>query len=203
MALVQSDIKRLVAYSSVSHMGFVVLGIFSFDIAGVEGAIFLMVSHGLSTGALFLLVGMIYERRHTRLISEFGGLKRVMPLHASLFLVVLLSSMGLPGLNGFVGEFLVLLGAFQTARPHAVAGAVGVVLAAIYLLWMYKRMMLGEVDNPANVGLRDLSRREAAILVPIVIVIVWMGVAPGSFLRSLDGTVELFVSRATDASGIE
>ncbi len=203
MALVQSDVKRLVAYSSVSHLGFVVLGIFSFDVAGVEGAIFLMVSHGLSTGALFLLVGMIYERRHTHLLSEFGGLKRIMPLYASLFLIVLLSSMGLPGLSGFVGEFLILLGAFQTARPYAVAGAAGVVLAAIYLLRMYKRMMLGEVDNPANLGLRDLSRRETAILLPIVLLIVWMGVAPGSFLRPLDATVELFVSRATDASGIE
>jgi NADH-quinone oxidoreductase subunit M len=203
MALVQSDVKRLVAYSSVSHLGFVVLGIFSFDVAGVEGAIFLMVSHGLSTGALFLLVGMIYERRHTHLLSEFGGLKRIMPLYASLFLIVLLSSMGLPGLSGFVGEFLILLGAFQTARPYAVAGAAGMVLAAIYLLRMYKRMMLGEVDNPANLGLRDLSRRETAILLPIVLLIVWMGVAPGSFLRPLDATVELFVSRATDASGIE
>ena len=203
MALVQSDVKRLVAYSSVSHLGFVVLGIFSFNVAGVEGAIFLMVSHGLSTGALFLLVGMIYERRHTRLLSEFGGLKRIMPLYASLFLVVLLSSMGLPGLSGFVGEFLILLGAFQTARPYAVAGAAGLVLTAIYLLWMYKRMMLGEVDNPANLGLRDLSRREAAILLPIVVLIVWMGVVPGSFLRSLDGTVERFVSRAMGVSGIE
>lgn len=203
VALVQSDVKRLVAYSSVSHLGFVVLGIFSFNVAGVEGAIFLMVSHGLSTGALFLLVGMIYERRRTRLLSEFGGLKRVMPLYASLFLVVLLASMGLPGLNGFVGEFLVLLGAFETARPHAIAGAAGLVLAAIYLLWMYKRMMLGKVDNPANQGLRDLSRRETAILLPIVVLIVWMGVAPGTFLRSLDGTVELFVSRVTGASGIE
>ncbi len=203
MALVQSDVKRLVAYSSVSHLGFVVLGIFSFNVAGVEGAIFLMMSHGLSTGALFLLVGMIYERRHTRLLSEFGGLKRIMPLYASLFLIVLLSSMGLPGLSGFVGEFLILLGAFQTARPYAVAAAAGVVLTAIYLLWMYKRMMLGEVDNPANLGLRDLSRREVAILLPIVVLIVWMGVAPGSFLRSLDGTVALFVSRAMGASGIE
>jgi NADH-quinone oxidoreductase subunit M len=203
LALVQPDVKRLVAYSSVSHLGFVVLGIFSFDVAGVEGAIYQMLNHGLSTGALFLLVGMIYERRHTRLIEDFGGLKRIMPLYAGLFLVVLLSSMGLPGLNGFVGEFLILLGAFQAARPYAVAAAVGVILAAIYLLWMYKRMMLGEVKNPANRGLADLNRRETLILLPIVILIVWMGVAPGSFLRSLDGTVEHFVARASSGLVIE
>jgi len=195
LAMVQPDLKRLVAYSSVSHLGFVVLGIFSFDVAGVEGALFQMVSHGLSTGALFIMVGMIYDRRHTRAIEDLGGLKKSMPRFAGVFLIVLLSSMGLPGLSGFVGEFLVLLGAFQTAPPFAVAAALGVILAAIYLLWMYKRVMLGEVKNPANDHLPDLSRREGMILLPIVILILWMGVAPGTFLRPLDGTVERFVSR--------
>jgi len=154
-----------------------------------------MLSHGLSTGALFIMVGMIYDRRHTRAIEDLGGLKKSMPRFAGVFLIVLLSSMGLPGLSGFVGEFLVLLGAFQTAPPFAVAAALGVILAAIYLLWMYKRVMLGEVKNPANDHLPDLSRREGMILLPIVILILWMGVAPSTFLRPLDGTVERFVSR--------
>ena len=193
VAMVQSDVKRLVAYSSVSQLGFVVLGIFSFDVAGVEGAVYQMLNHGISTGALFLLVGMIYERRQTYAIEDLGGLKKSMPRFAGLFLIVLLSSMGLPGLNGFVGEFLILLGAFQTARPFAIAAGFGVILTAVYLLWMYKRVMLGEIKNPANAGLRDLNRREGLILLPIVILIFWMGVAPGSFLRALDGTAERLI----------
>jgi NADH-quinone oxidoreductase subunit M len=193
VAMVQPDVKRLVAYSSVSQLGFVVLGIFSFDVAGVEGAIYQMLNHGISTGALFLLVGMIYERRQTYAIEDLGGLKKSMPRFAGLFLIVLLSSMGLPGLNGFVGEFLILLGAFQTARPFAIAAGFGVILTAVYLLWMYKRVMLGEIKNPANAGLRDLNRREGLILLPIVILIFWMGVAPGSFLRALDGTAERLI----------
>ncbi len=193
VAMVQPDVKRLVAYSSVSQLGFVVLGIFSFDVAGVEGAVYQMLNHGISTGALFLLVGMIYERRQTYAIEDLGGLKKSMPRFAGLFLIVLLSSMGLPGLNGFVGEFLILLGAFQTARPFAVAAGFGVILTAVYLLWMYKRVMLGEIRNPANAGLRDLNRREGVILLPIVILIFWMGVAPGSFLRALDGTAERLI----------
>ncbi len=193
VAMVQPDVKRLVAYSSVSQLGFVVLGIFSFDVAGVEGAVYQMLNHGISTGALFLLVGMIYERRQTYAIEDLGGLKKSMPRFAGLFLIVLLSSMGLPGLNGFVGEFLILLGAFQTARPFAIAAGFGVILTAVYLLWMYKRVMLGEIKNPANAGLRDLNRREGLILLPIVILIFWMGVAPGSFLRALDGTAERLI----------
>jgi NADH-quinone oxidoreductase subunit M len=200
VAMVQPDLKRLVAYLSISHMGLVVLGIFSFTNAGVEGAIYQMLHHGLSTGGLFLLVGMLYQRRETRLIEEFGALRRVVPRYAGVFLVVLLSSVGLPGLSGFMGAFLILSGAFQTTRPFAVVAAIGIILAAVCLLRMYKRVLLGRVVHQANRGLRDLSFRETAILLPIVILVVWMGVAPGSFLRSLDGSVEAFVSRALSGS---
>lgn len=191
VAMVQPDVKRLVAYSSVSHLGFVALGIFSFDVAGVEGAIYQMVNHGILIGALFLLVGMIHERRHTYVIDELGGLKASMPRFAGLFLIVLLASMGLPGLNGFVGELLILLGTFQTARPFAVAAVLGVILAAGYLLWMYKRVVLGEATGVG--ATRDVSRREMLMLLPIVILIFWMGIAPGSFLRVLSGTAERII----------
>src|SRR5262245_33430434 len=147
VAMVQPDIKKLVAYSSVSHLGFIVLGIFSFTTQGMEGAIYQMLNHGVSTGALFLLVGVIYDRRHTRLIEEFGGLANPMPVYAAIFLIVTLSSIGLPGLNGFVGEFLTLLGTFGVNRTSAVAGAVGIILSAVYMLWMYQRVIWGEVKN--------------------------------------------------------
>jgi NADH-quinone oxidoreductase subunit M len=193
VAMVQPDVKRLVAYSSLSQLGFVMLGIFSFDVAGVEGAIYQMVNHGITTGALFLLVGMIHERRQTYIIEDLGGLKASMPRFAGVFLIVILSSMGLPGLNGFVGEVLILLGAFQAARPFAVAAGFGVILAAGYLLWMYKRVMLGEITDATQAGPNDLSRRESVILLPIVILIFWMGLAPGGFLRVLDGTAERII----------
>jgi NADH-quinone oxidoreductase subunit M len=200
VAMVQPDVKKLVAYSSVSHLGFVVLGIFSFRVSGLEGAVLQMVNHGLSTGALFLLVGMLYDRRHTRLIEEFGGLKRVMPRYAGFFLVVLLSSIGLPGLNGFVGEFLILLGTFEASWRFAALAALGVILAAVYMLRMYQRVMLGEVERESNRGLSDLGARELAILVPTVLLIVWIGVAPGSFLRPIAASVELFVSQVPVAT---
>jgi len=200
VAMVQPDIKKLVAYSSVSHLGFVVLGIFSFRVSGLEGAVLQMVNHGLSTGALFLLVGMLYDRRHTRLIEDFGGLKRVMPRYAGFFLVVLLSSIGLPGLNGFVGEFLILLGAFEASWTFAALGALGVILAAVYMLRMYQRVMLGEVSRESNRGLSDLGARELTILVPTVLLIVWIGVSPGSFLRPMAASVELFVSQVPVAT---
>src|SRR5678816_4534030 len=146
VAMVQPDVKKLVAYSSVSHLGFVVLGIFSFTTQGMEGAIYQMLNHGISTGALFLLVGVIYERRHTRLIEQFGGLANRMPLYAGFFLVVTLSSIGLPGLNGFVGEFLILLGTFGASRARAVFAALGVILSAVYMLWMYQRVFWGDLD---------------------------------------------------------
>jgi NADH-quinone oxidoreductase subunit M len=184
--MVQPDVKKLVAYSSVSHLGFVILGIFSRQLAGVQGSVLQMVNHGLSTGALFLLVGMLYDRRHTHLIADYGGLWRQMPMFAVVFLVVMLSSIGLPGLNGFVGEFLILLGTFQWSRFWAVLAALGVILGAVYMLWMYQRMMYGEITHDENRHLTDLSRREMTVLVPVVILIVWIGIYPNTFLRPME-----------------
>jgi NADH-quinone oxidoreductase subunit M len=195
MALVQTDIKKLVAYSSVSHLGFVMLGMFAFNPQGMDGAVLQMVNHGLSTGALFLLVGMLYDRRHTRLIADYGGIAKVMPVYAAFFLVVALSSLGLPGLNGFVGEFLVLLGAFQTMPAYAVLGTVGVILSAVYLLWMYQRAMFGEVTHEANTRLKDVTLRELAVLVPLVLVIVWIGVYPQPFLRRMEASTKSVLER--------
>jgi NADH-quinone oxidoreductase subunit M len=187
VSIVQPDFKKLVAYSSVSHLGFVVLGIFALNEEGMQGSIIQMVNHGLSTGALFLLVGMIYDRRHTRLISEFGGIARVMPVYASFFMIVMLSSAGLPGLNGFVGEFLILIGSFRSTflgtHLYAVLGATGVIFAAVYLLWSYQRVFFGTVTNEKNMSLKDLSPREWAVLVPVVIFIVWIGWFPSTFLE--------------------
>jgi NADH-quinone oxidoreductase subunit M len=190
VAMVQSDVKKLVAYSSVSHLGFVMLGIFTFNIIGVQGGILQMINHGLSTGALFLLVGIIYERRHTRLIEEFGGLSRPLPVFAVFFMIVTLSSIGLPGLNGFVGEFLILLGAFKFNWIYAVIAALGVILAAVYMLWMFQRVMFGKVTKPVNEGLKDLNLREFLIFVPIVAAIVLIGVYPNLLLRKMEVTVE-------------
>jgi NADH-quinone oxidoreductase subunit M len=195
MALVQTDIKKLVAYSSVSHLGFVMLGIFAFNSQGLDGAVLQMVNHGLSTGALFLLVGMLYDRRHTREIGDFGGVTKVMPMFAAFFLVVSLSSIGLPGLNGFVGEFLVLLGAFQTIPIFAIIGALGVILAAVYMLWMYQRVMFGEVTHAVNKQLTDLTLREVVVLVPVVLVIVWIGLYPQPFLRRMEVSTRAIVER--------
>ncbi len=186
----QTDVKKLVAFSSVSHMGFVMLGLFALNPQGLQGALLQMVNHGLSTGALFLLVGMLYERRHTRELSEFGGLWKVMPLFGTLMLIVTLSSLGLPGLNGFVGEFTILLGAWGAGQygaalgsyAYAVLGALGVIFAAVYLLWMFQRVFQGEVKNKKNLGLPDLSAREVALLVPILILIFWIGLYPKPFL---------------------
>ena len=188
VAMVQPDLKKLVAYSSVSHLGFVVLGIFSRQTAGIEGSVLQMVNHGLSTGGLFLLVGMIYERRHTRLISEYGGLWRQMPIFAVFFLVMMFSSIGLPGLNGFVGEFLILLGTFEYNRCFAIFAASGIILGAVYMLWMYQRVMYGEITHEENRHLSDLSYREIALLVPVVLMIVWIGVYPNTFLRPMDAS---------------
>ncbi len=199
MALVQTDIKKLVAYSSVSHLGFVMLGIFAFNAQGMDGAVLQMVNHGLSTGALFLLVGMLYDRRHTRLIADYGGIAKVMPVYAAIFLVVALSSLGLPGLNGFVGEFLVLLGAFQAMPAYAVLGSVGVVLSAAYLLWMYQRAMFGEVTHAENYRLKDVTPRELAVLVPLILVMVWIGVYPQSFLMRLQASTKSVVERVLTA----
>jgi NADH-quinone oxidoreductase subunit M len=194
------DIKKLVAYSSVSHLGFIVLGIFSFTTQGVQGAIFQMLNHGVSTGALFLLVGVIYERRHTRLIEDFGGLAHRMPVYAAVFLIVTLSSIGLPGLNGFVGEFLVLLGTFGVNHWNAAVAATGVILSAVYMLWMYQRVMWGEIKNPQNIALGDLTSREYWMLAPLVLLIVWMGVYSDHFLRPMDASVTKLI-RQVDTRG--
>jgi NADH-quinone oxidoreductase subunit M len=189
VAMVQPDLKKLVAYSSVSHLGFVMLGLFAFNRQGLEGSLFQMLNHGLSTGALFLLVGMLYERRHTRTIAEFGGLARSMPLFAAVFIVVTLSSIGLPGLNGFVGEFLILLGAFKEARPYAIVGATGVVLGAVYMLWTAQRVLFGAIHKPENRSLPDLTRRELAVLAPILGLIVLLGVYPRIVLEPMHDAV--------------
>ena len=199
VAMVQTDIKRLVAYSSVSHLGFVVLGIFSMTVEGIQGAIIQMVNHGLSTGMLFLCVGVLYERRHTRDISEFGGIARIMPVFTVFFSVAMLASVGLPGLNGFVGEYLTLLGAFKSpflnSWAFSIIGASGVIFAAVYLLWMYQRVMYGTNSNPKNHNLKDLSKREWATLVPIVIFIVWIGVYPNTFLRLSENSTKTLVHK--------
>src|SRR6266545_2552823 len=195
VSTVQPDIKKLVAYSSVSHLGFVVLGIFTLTPQGLVGGIIQMVNHGLSTGGLFLVVGMLYERRHTRLIAEFGGLWKTLPALSALFLIVCLSSLGLPGLNGFVGEFLILLGAFQVDRTLAVFATTGIIFAAVYLLWMYQRVFFGVITKEANRRLPDLSAREWAILLPILLLIVWIGVYPASFTGMTEASVEALIAQ--------
>ena len=194
VAYAQKDVKKLVAYSSVSHLGFVMLGIFALNLQGISGAVIQMVNHGLSTGALFLLVGMIYERRHTREMAAFGGLWKVMPLYGTLTLIVVLSSMGLPGLNGFVGEFTILLGAFgsQALGSPWITGvaSVGVVLAAVYLLVMFEHVFLGPVTRPENEKLSDITWREIVTLLPLLILIVWIGLYPKPFLDLINPTVQ-------------
>jgi len=195
VALVQPDLKKLVAYSSVSHLGFVMLGLFAFNVQGIEGALYQMLNHGLSTGALFLLVGVIYERRHTRLISEYGGLWKQMPVYASIFLVTMLSSIGLPGLNGFVGEFLILLGTFKANPVAGVIAVSGVVLGAVYMLWMYQRVIFGPLTNEENKKLTDLSRREVAIFVPLLAMMLFMGLYPRPLLSRMEKAVEATLAR--------
>jgi NADH-quinone oxidoreductase subunit M len=195
VAAVQRDVKRLVAFSSVSHLGFVMLGMFAFTIQGVEGSILQMINHGLSTGALFLVVGMIYERRHTRLISEYGGIAKVMPVYATFFMIFTLSSIGLPGLNGFVGEFLILLGTFVVNKLFAIVAATGVIFAAVYMLWMYQRVFFGQVTNPKNLGLLDLNLREIVVLVPLVICIGWIGAYPKPFLQRMEPSVAHLINQ--------
>lgn len=196
VAMVQRDVKKLVAYSSVSHLGFVMLGLFVWNVQGLQGGILQSINHGLSTGALFLAVGILYERRHTREIAEFGGLSETLPWFAALFLLVCLSSIGLPGLNGFIGEFLVLLGAFRAWPVVSAIAATGVILAAVYLLWMFQRVMFGPVTNERNRGLPDLTRREFWTLAPVIVLIIWIGIYPNTFLRKLDASVSELLARA-------
>src|SRR5262249_24498428 len=199
VAMVQPDLKKLVAYSSVSHLGFAMLGLYAMNPQGFAGSMLQMLNHGISTGALFLLVGVIYERRHTRLIPDFGGLWKPLPVFASVFLVVMLSSIGLPGTNGFVGEFLVLLGAFRSRIPWAVIGASGVILSAVYMLWMFQRVIFGPVTHPENETLRDLSLRERLVFAPLLVLIFWLGVYPqpviDRMMPSLDRTTALIAQR--------
>jgi len=190
VSTVQPDLKKLVAYSSVSHLGFVMLGIFTLTPQGLQGGLLQMVNHGLSTGALFLIVGMIYERRHTRLIADFGGLAKQIPIFTTFFMIVTLSSIGLPGLNGFVGEFLVLLGTFLTNKWYAVIATSGVIFAAVYMLRMFQRVMLGKLDKEENQQLTDLSTREIAVLVPVVALIILIGVWPSPFLNKMEKSVD-------------
>jgi NADH-quinone oxidoreductase subunit M len=200
----QRDVKKLVAYSSVSHLGFVVLGLFALNPQGIQGGILQMVNHGLSTGALFLIVGMIYERRHTREMDAFGGLWKVMPVYGALTLIVTLSSMGLPGLNGFVGEFTILLGAFGSAAIgswwFAGLAALGVILAAVYMLYMFQKMFLGPADKPENQALKDLSAREVITLLPLVVLIFWIGLYPRPFFDLMAPSVNHLVSALQAAS---
>jgi NADH-quinone oxidoreductase subunit M len=195
VATVQPDMKKLVAYSSVSHLGFVMLGLFTLTPQGLVGGILQMINHGLSTSGLFLIVGMLYERRHTRLIADYGGLWKVVPALSILFLIVCLSSLGLPGLNGFVGEFLILLGAFQHDRVLAALATTGIIFAAVYLLWMYQRVVFGPVTHEANRRLPDLSVREWVVLLPVLLFIVWIGVYPATFTRPTEASVQALIAQ--------
>jgi NADH-quinone oxidoreductase subunit M len=199
LSMAQTDLKRLVACSSVSHLGYVVLGLFALTTAGVYGGVLQMVNHGLSTGLLFLLVGMIYERRHTRALDQFGGLASVMPLYALFLVVTVLSSAGLPGLNGFVGEYLILLGAFEAAPVWAVVGVSGVILGAVYLLMATRRVLWGPIVHEANRKLKDLSAREVALLVPMIALVVWIGVAPNAFLHKGQASLDMVLRRVERA----
>src|SRR4051794_37144735 len=195
VALAQKDWKRLVAYSSVSHMAMVMLGMFALNPVGITGSIVQQLNHGISTGALFLLVGVVYERRHTREISEYGGLSKVMPVYAAVFLIMTMSSIGLPTLNGFIGEFLILQGVFVASKVWAAFAASGVVLGAAYMLYLYQRTMFGKIENPKNERLFDLSHREFVTFAPLIVLAVWMGLYPSPFLRRLESSVNHIVVR--------
>jgi len=197
VALVQKDWKRLVAFSSVSHLGFVMLGVFALNSAGITGGVLQMVNHGLSTGALFLIVGLVYERRHTRLISEYGGLWKVMPVFAVFFMVMMLSSIGMPAIpgNGFVGEFTILVGAFERQKMWAVLAVSGIVLGAAYMLWLYQRTMFGKIEKPENERLVDLNFREVMTLLPLVVLSFWIGFYPAPFFRVLEEPVDRLVQQ--------
>lgn len=201
VAIVQSDLKKLVAYSSVSHLGFIVLGTFALTSQSLEGGVVQMVNHGLTTGALFLLVGIIYERRHTKLIADFGGLASSMPIFAGMFLFIAFASIGLPGLNGFVGEFLILMGSYPTLPYYTVVAAVGVILAAVYLLWAYERVFTGPITNPANRRVKDLTIGEVLVFVPLVALIILLGVYPKVALDVIGPSTDAVLSRIESATG--
>ncbi len=190
VSTMQKDIKSLVAFSSVSHLGFVMLGLFALNMQGIQGGILQMINHGISTGALFLIVGMIYERRHTRMIEDYGGIAKVVPLFAAFFMIVGLSSIGLPGTNGFVGEFLILLGAFNSRIIYAALGAIGIILAAVYMLWMLQRVLFQEIKHEENKRLLDLNLREVVTLIPIILLIFWIGLYPRPILSRMEPAVK-------------
>lgn len=204
VAMVQKDVKKLVAYSSVSHLGFVVLGIFAFNAIGVQGAIIQMVNHGLATGALFLIVGMIYDRRHTRMIADFGGIAKSVPVLAVFFLITTLASIGLPGLNGFIGEFFILLGSFNSEllgnHWYAVIATIGVILAAAYMLWMYQRVMFGPLKTEENKNMVDLNAREIGLLIPLVFFMIWIGIRPVDFTQYSEEWVDSFLMTSEEKS---
>ena len=194
LSIVQKDMKKLVAYSSVSHLGFIVLGTFALTQTAMQGSVIQMINHGLSTGALFMIVGMLYERRHTKEIKEFGGLMKVMPIFSGIFLVICLSSIGLPGLNGFIGEFLVLVGAYDSpnldSNIYVILSTTAVIFSAVYLLWLFQRLMLGPIENDKNRSLKDINKNELLALVPILVFVVWIGVQPNTFLKITEKSVE-------------
>jgi len=197
VAMVQDDVKKLVAYSSVAHLGIVMLGVFALNQMGLQGGMLQMLNHGVSTGALFLIVGFIYERRHTRLIADFGGLAKQMPVFATIFLIVTFSSIGLPGTNGFVGEILVLVGAFESSlRWYAVVASTGVILSAVYMLWMFQRVMFGKLDNPKNQKLQDLNAREIALMVPLIFLIFFMGLYPAPFISTMAPALDKVIKQS-------
>ena len=199
VAMMQPDLKRLIAYSSVSHLGFVMLGIFALNPAGIDGAIYQMLNHGVSTGGLFLLIGMLYMRRHTREISEFGGLWKSVPVFAAIFMVVMLSSIGLPGLNGFVGEFLIMVGAFIRMRLAVVIAVVGVILEALYMLWTYERVWFGPIVKAVNETISDLTGREIAVMVPVIALMLFMGLFPRPLISRMEPSVTAMLARANFA----
>ncbi len=204
VSIVQKDIKKLVAYSSVSHLGFIVLGTFAITDVALQGSVIQMINHGLSTGALFMIVGVLYERRHTKKIADFGGIMKVMPVFSVIFMIVIFSSIGLPGLNGFVGEFLILLGSFYSTNlgthAYTIISTTAVILAAVYLLWMFQRVMLGPIDKEENKNLPDLNKREIFSFIPIIIFIVWIGVHPNTFLSKTESSVKKIVQNFQNAS---
>jgi NADH-quinone oxidoreductase subunit M len=197
VAMMQKDMKSLVAYSSVSHLGFVMLGVFAATPVALQGGVLQMINHGISTGALFLIVGIIYERRHTRMIADYGGLSHIMPVYATVFMIMTLSSIGMPGLNGFIGEFFILQGTF--AAPglwiYAALAVLGIVLGAAYMLWLYQRVMFGKLENPLNKALPDLNLRELATFIPLIILAFWIGIYPSFFTKYLDEPVNAIVAR--------
>ena len=199
VTLVQKDMKKLIAYSSVSHLGFVMLGMFALNPMGIRGSVIQMINHGISTGALFLLVGIIYERRHSRMIADYGGLAKQMPMFATLFLIAALSSMGLPALNGFIGEFTILLGAANSTAfgtmAYAVIAAIGIVLGAAYLLWLYQRVFWGPLDNPANANVKDVNLRELGLCLSLVALMVWIGIYPKPFFEIMEKPVDYVVQK--------